>query len=75
MGINCFSDMTLILSTAPRDLVELLRINTVIRASTSLLVRGVGGNRGVGGQGRGEGGGQGYQGREGGRFSPCWQLF
>ncbi|GAX82134.1 hypothetical protein CEUSTIGMA_g9562.t1 [Chlamydomonas eustigma] len=37
VGINKFSDMALMLSTAPRDLVEMLRINTVIRASSTLL--------------------------------------
>jgi len=37
--------MTLLLSTAPKDLVELLRINTVIRASTSTLVGGSKGGR------------------------------
>ena len=40
VGINGFSDMALLLSSAPRDLVELLRINTVIRSSSSLLVGG-----------------------------------
>ena len=37
-GIKGFGDMTLMLSLIPRDMMELLRINTVIRSSSALLV-------------------------------------
>lgn len=36
-GVKGFGSMTLMLSLIPRDLMELLRINTVIRSSSSLL--------------------------------------
>ena len=39
-GINSFGDMAALLASAPRDLVELLRVNTVIRGVANQLVGG-----------------------------------
>jgi phage antirepressor YoqD-like protein len=46
-GIAGVGDMAALLQAAPRELVEVLRINTVIRSITGQLVRGWELRRGV----------------------------
>ena len=41
VGVKKFSDMTVLLASAPRDIVEVLRINAVIRSSSTILVGGM----------------------------------
>jgi hypothetical protein len=38
VGVKGFGDMAALMAEAPRDLIELLRINTVIRAASNRLV-------------------------------------